>query len=508
MDNNSAPHSKETEQKLLAGLFYKSIALQEIDDILNEKDFYLERHRVLYGAIVNFAKIKKDFDVTMFINYLRDNSLLKQTGDVNYLKELVSENVGTVNIRHYAEEIRELSLRRQLQQVGGNLINQAFQPKDSNAHSLIESAYKDLENIANKGTTANDLHDRKKIVEDTLDDLNERRKLNPNELSGLDTGISYLNNLTDGLQPSHMIVLAGRPGLGKTSFATKIIQESLKKSLDEPAEERRGIVLFSLEMTSMEIMKRMLASESGVPLKYMHRADFSKNHFDRLKQASKEFNETPLFINDATSLNPSGIKQSCREVINRLPSGKIGLIVLDYMQLMKSDQSTSEQNRQQEVSDISRSLKAIAREFECPLIAVAQLNRNVEKLKSKHQEPSMSDLRDSGAIEQDADMIWLIYKYNFAAERQNMENPADGGAENAHGDNTPVSMISEPTNPDHTAINIQIAKNRHGPTGLFQMIFRKDINQFVHPNDAASPIVTANLSNPPTPETSVRRMVT
>lgn len=433
------PHNIDIERALLASLMSIDESFENIEGIINADDFYGERHKQIFSAINHLANISQPYDTLMVHDYLSQQNLLSLAGGEAYLMQINQSPATLFNLVPYAERVREFSVYRQLIKSANNMLNMAYHPKQRSVHEILDLAEADIFRI-NENYSHNDKQlgvqradDILRNVANYLQDLQNR----PDGLIGLKTNFEELDNKTQGLQKGDLIVLAARPSMGKTTLAMNIAESILAQELP--------VVMFSMEMSAEAVMMRMLSAFGEIHQGHLRSGNMSESEWERFFQASTFFQQSHLYIDARNNLPPNEIRSTCRRIA-RNHNGEIGLVVVDYMQLMKVP--GMEGNRVLEISEISRSLKALAREMNCPVIALSQLSRDVEKRPDKR--PIMSDLRESGAIEQDADLILFIYR----DERYNENSKHKGLAE------------------------IIIGKNRNGPTGRIMLRFIGEHTKF------------------------------
>jgi len=415
------PYDKEAEQSVLGAILHNNDALLQAAEILQPDAFFSPAHRDLFQAMLELAGRRDPIDEITLANFLRSRNQLEQVGGMGYIAELGDATPVSSNVMAYAEIVRE---KHQLR----TLITSAVQIADrgrsapDDVEGLIQQAEQTFLDLARQST--------RKSYERISDLLNanfkklEQAQDRGDGLTGLPTGFADLDHVTNGLQPTDLIVVAARPGMGKTSFVLNIAEHAALRS-------RQPAVVFSLEMSKEQLALRMLCSEAKVDTQKLKRGELDEYDWDRMAAAMNRLSETPIFIDDTAEATPLAIKAIARRIQQE---HGLGLIVVDYLQLMRA--AGRRDNREQEISEISRSLKAIAKDLGVPLIACAQLNRAVEG--RMHKRPMLSDLRESGAIEQDADLVLFIYR----------------------------DELYNPKTEDAGVAEISIAKHRNGPLTL------------------------------------------
>lgn len=431
------PHSIEAEQSVLGALMLDHRAWDNIADRISVEDFYRADHRAIFEAIVKLVGRSQPFDVLTIAETLKfENKLsLLPSGEV-YLYELAQNTPSAANIAAYADIVRERSVLRQLISVGTDVTNSVFNPDGRDSMDLLDHAEQLVYKISEskqRGSGPVEISGLLSKATDRLDQLYHSKGM----LTGLSTGFADFDQMTSGLQPGDMVVLAARPSMGKTSFAMNIAEYAAIKQ-DKP------VIVFSMEMPAEQLVLRMISSLGRIDQHKVRTGQLADSDWPRVTSAVSVLTESKLYIDDTPALTPLELRTRARRVARK--HGGLSLIVIDYLQLMTSP--SSRENRTNEISEISRSLKGIAKEFNVPVIALSQLNRGLEQRTDKR--PVMSDLRESGAIEQDADLIAFIYR----DEVYNEDSPHKGTAE------------------------IIIRKQRNGPIGDFRLTFLGQYTRF------------------------------
>jgi replicative DNA helicase len=423
------PHSIEAEQSLLGGLMLDHQSWDKIADVVTAQDFYRKDHRLIFGAIASLAEAASPCDVVTVSEFLGNRGELEQAGGLEYLATLANETPGAANARSYARILRERSMLRSLITVGNEISGAAFSTDGRTASEIVDEAERRVFEIAESGSRGRSgfktLKQILPVAVDRIDVLHQ----SDGDITGISTGYTEFDKLTAGLQPGELIVIAGRPSMGKTTLALNIAENAAIGA-------RVPTAIFSMEMPSQQLAFRMISSLGRVDQTHLRTGRFPDEDWSRINTAVQLMSEAPMFIDDTPGLSPTEIRARSRRLQRE---HGLGLIVIDYLQLMAVP--GSKENRATEISEISRSLKALAKELSLPVIALSQLNRSVEQRADKR--PVMSDLRESGAIEQDADLILFIYR----EEVYNQDTPRKGVAD------------------------ISIAKQRNGPIGDFPLTF-------------------------------------
>lgn len=423
------PNSIEAEQSLLGGLMLDNAAWDKVADLIVASDFYRKDHRLIFAGIAELAETSNPCDVVTLSEFLDNRDELEASGGLEYLAMLSNETPGAANVRAYARILRERSTLRSLISAGNQISGSAFATDGRSASDLVDEAERLVFEIAEKGARGQvGFRHLKSILPDAVDRIDLLHQ-SGGDITGIPTGYTEFDKLTAGLQAGELIVIAGRPSMGKSTLAVNIAENAAIGAKVPTA-------IFSMEMPSQQLAFRMISSLGRVDQTHLRTGKFPDEDWSRINTAVQLMSDAPIFIDDSASLSPTEIRARARRL--KREHG-LGLIVVDYLQLMQVH--GSKENRATEISEISRSLKALAKELELPIIALSQLNRSVEQRTDKR--PVMSDLRESGAIEQDADLIVFIYR----EEVYNQDTPRKGIAD------------------------ISIAKQRNGPIGDFPLTF-------------------------------------
>jgi len=435
------PHSIEAEQSILGGLLIDNKAIDRIAGQVSASDFYRNDHRIIFTHISKLIDNNDPADIVTVAESLEQNAELTKVGGVAYLG-LVAENTPTAsNISGYAKIVRERSIMRNLVEVGSDIVESAFSPQGKDAQQLLDESESKIFQIADAGTSEKlGFIDIKELLPKAAQRIDDLYQLDdPNGVTGVPSGYSDLDQKTAGLQPGDLIIIAGRPSMGKTSLALNIAEHV-------GMEAGLPVAIFSMEIGAAQLTMRLLGSVGKLDQHKMRIGQLEDEDWPKLTNALGVLNEAPIFIDEGSALNSYEVRARARRLHRQ--QGKLGLIVIDYIQLMSSANEQSNENRATEVSEISRSLKALAKELNVPVVALSQLNRSVESRPDKR--PMMSDLRESGAIEQDADVIMFIYR----DEVYNPETAEKGVAE------------------------ILLSKQRNGPTGTVKLTFLGQYTRF------------------------------
>ena len=432
------PHSIEAEQSVLGGLMLDNESWEKTADLLVDHDFYRQDHQLIFRAISDLFEQSQPVDVITLAEYHDKRGELDKVGELAYLGMLARNTPSSANIVAYASIVRERSILRQLIAVGTTISNAAFNPEGRSSEEMLDMAEGQVFEIAEKGAKrAGGFIQVKEVlskVVDRIDTLFEQ----DSSITGLSTGFTDFDEQTSGLQPADLVIVAGRPSMGKTTFAMNLAENAAIKS-------KEPVAVFSMEMPADALAMRMLSSLGQIDQHRLRTGRLNDDDWPRLTSAIALLNEAPLFIDDTPALTSTELRARARRL--KREHG-LSLIVIDYIQLMQGSGKSSSENRATEISEISRSLKALAKELEVPVIALSQLNRSLEQRPNKR--PIMSDLRESGAIEQDADLIVFIYR----DEVYNEDSPEKGKAE------------------------IIIGKQRNGPIGTVALTFQGKYTRF------------------------------
>ena len=392
------PHSVEAEQSVLGGLMLNNEAWLNVIDILRAEDFYRLEHRLLFETMDVLWRDNKPIDAVTLSGALADNGHLDRIGGGAFLADLAEGTPGASNVSAYARIVRERSTRRQLIRAGQRIADSGFEPNGHSSDELLDQAESEVFGIAERRLENEGPQPVTPMLHAAVKEV-ERLYENKGQLPGLSSGFKALDDHTAGFKNSDLIVIAGRPAMGKTALALNIVEHAVI-GCDRPS------LVFSMEMPAEQLVLRLLSSLARIDQSKMQIGELADQDWDRFSSAVALLRDKPLYIDDTPALTPANLRARVRRAAREV-DGDLGLIAVDYLQLMRPD-STRADNRTQEISEISRAMKAIAKEMRCPLLALSQLNREVDKRPNKR--PIMSDLRDSGAIEQDADLILFIYR--------------------------------------------------------------------------------------------------
>lgn len=425
------PHSIEAEQAVLGGLLLDSGKWELIGDLVGVTDFYRNDHRLIYRAIERLAGEGESLDVVTLAEMLQRDGDLEEAGGTRYLGELVEKTPGAANIRAYASIVRERAVLRQLVEVSGNIADAAFNPQGRTSADILDDAESRIFQIAeSRSHQSGGPQSINPVLTKALTRIEELFESDAS-ITGMTTGFKDLDGMTSGMQPSDMVIVAGRPSMGKTTFAMNLVENALLRT-------GKPVLVFSMEMPADAIVMRMLSSIGRIDQTRIRSGKLEEDDWPRLTSAVSLLKDKPLYIDDTPAMSPTELRSRARRVA-RDHDGQLGLIMVDYLQLMRVPGNT--EGRTAEISEISRSLKALAKELNCPVVALSQLNRSLEQRPNKR--PVNSDLRESGAIEQDADVIIFIYR----------------------------DEVYHEDSPDKGIAEIIIGKQRNGPIGSVKLAF-------------------------------------
>ncbi len=441
------PHSIEAEQSVLGGLLLDNAAWDRIADVISEGDFYRYDHRLIWQHISRLIGLARPADVITVFESLQTAGKVEDMGGLAYLNSLAQNTPSAANIRRYAEIVRDRGVLRKLVTVADEISAGAFNPQGRETRQLLDEAESRIFQIAEEGSRGNagfqEIQPLLGQVVDRIDELYHRE--GDTEVTGVPTGFVDLDKMTSGLQGGDLVIVAGRPSMGKTSFSMNIGEHVA-------IEQGLPVAVFSMEMGAAQLAMRMLGSVGMLDQHRLRTGKLEADDWPRVTHAIQRMQQAQLYIDETPALSSMEVRARARRLARQC--GKLGLIIIDYLQLMGG--SGGGENRATEISEISRSMKGLAKELDCPLIALSQLNRSLEQRPNKR--PVMSDLRESGAIEQDADLILFIYR----------------------------DEVYNPDTPDKGTAEIIIGKQRNGPIGTVRMTFQGSSTRFLSYSGAPS----------------------
>lgn len=435
------PHSIESEQSVLGGLLLDNAAWDRIADFVSEDDFYRYDHRIIFQHIVKLINNARPADVITVFEALTTSGKADDVGGVSYLNALAQNTPSAANIRRYAEIVRDRGVLRKLITVADEISGAAFSPQGKEVKQMLDEAESKIFAIAEEGARgAQGFQEIQPLLTQVVERIDELYSRDSNsDITGVPTGFADLDRMTSGLQPGDLVIVAGRPSMGKTAFSINI-GENVAIDSGLP------VAVFSMEMGGTQLAMRMLGSVGRLDQHRLRTGRLVDEDWPRLTHAIQKMNDAQLYIDETPALSPIELRARSRRLARQC--GKLGLIIVDYLQLMSGNGGGSSENRATEISEISRSLKGLAKELNCPVIALSQLNRSLEQRPNKR--PVMSDLRESGAIEQDADVILFIYR----------------------------DEVYNPDSPDKGTAEIIIGKQRNGPIGAVRLTFLGQYTKF------------------------------
>lgn len=427
------PHSVESEQSILGSILLDKDAIITVAETITPTDFYKDAHRIIYESMMALNNKNEPIDMVTLTDELRKRGYLDNIGGVTYLTSLSTIVPTTSNVKYYADIVKEKSVLRQLIKASNDIINLGYGSGES-AENVLDFAEKKIFDISQERTN-DDFKPINQVLMDTYDMI-ESIYSNKSDVTGVTTGFKDLNKKINGLQRTDLILVAARPAMGKTAFALNLVQNAAIKG-------NASVAVFSLEMSKEQLAQRMIAAQSNVELKKMKTGTLNDADWPRIISAMAVMSDAKIFIDDTPGIKINELRSKCRKL--KMEQG-LDLVMIDYLQLMESD--SKNESRQQEISKISRSLKILAKELDCPVVALSQLSRAPEQ-RADHR-PVLSDLRESGAIEQDADIVMFLYRDEYY-----------------HSDSEKKDLAE-----------IIIAKNRHGETGSVELVWMGSIQRF------------------------------
>ncbi len=442
MKGREIPHNLDAEKSVLGSMFLSEYALQKAIESLDKDVFYSDSHRKIFTVLCDLAEKKVAIDLTTVTDELENRGYLKQIGDIEYLTEVLNSVPSASNIEYYIKIVEEKAILRRLIEESNKIIEQSFNSL-SDVGQVLDSAEKNILNVVKtrKGSEFKNIQD---VLFKTQSDLEKLAK-NKSEITGLATGFYDLDKITSGLHPNELIIIAARPAMGKTALALNIATNVAINS-------KKTVALFNLEMGSEQLAMRMLSSVGQITGNKLKTGRLENSDWKRINEAISRLADTKIYIDDTPGINISEIRAKCRRLAS-MDDG-LDLVVIDYLQLIQGSSRYLSQ-RQQEVSEISRSLKTLAMELNIPIIALAQLSRSVESRGRDDKRPILSDLRESGSIEQDADIVAFLYRDDYYDKEASID------------ENTSKSEFI-------------IGKHRNGPTTTINLIFKRDTSTFVN----------------------------
>lgn len=431
--NRIPPHSVESEQSILGSIILDKDAIITVAETINPSDFYKEAHKIIYESMLSLNSNNEPIDLITLIEELRKEGHLDNIGGISYLTSLSTIVPTTSNVKYYANIVKEKSVIRQLIKASNEIINLGYDAS-TDVQEILNKAEKNIFDISQE-KSGDDIQPINAVLQDTFDMI-EKLCTEKKEVTGITTGFKDLNKKINGLQRTDLILLAARPAMGKTAFSLNLVQNAALKG-------DASVAVFSLEMSKEQLVQRMLSAQSNVELSKIKTGTLGESDWPRIIDGMAVLSEAKIFIDDTPGIKISEIRSKCRRL--KMEKG-LDLILIDYLQLMEGEGKN--ENRQQEIAKISRSLKILAKELDCPVVALSQLSRSPE-LRKDHR-PILSDLRESGSIEQDADIVMFLYRDEYYHDDSEKKN------------------IGE----------VIVAKNRHGETGNVELVWFGQVQKF------------------------------
>ncbi len=457
------PHNQEAEQGLLGALLIDNRVHEKIADITRTAHFFLPAHQRIYDAIVKMIERGQSASPVTLKNFFQQDVDLQQVGGAEYLADLAANVIGVINAFDYAQTLYDLHLRRELIALGEDVVNKAFShTMDEDAKAAIEQAESRLYQLAEAGETKGSFITLRDSVITAIAHAEKAFKTDGN-VTGVTTGLLDMDKKLGGFQNSDLLILAGRPSMGKTALATNMAFNAAKRYVETGGAEGARVGFFSLEMSADQLATRILADQSGISGDAIRKGNIKQDDFRAFVEASQKLSQIPFYIDDVPALTIGAIRTRARRLKRQYG---LDLLVIDYLQLLRGTGSRqSESNRVLEVSEITRGLKAIAKELNIPVLALSQLSRQVEQREDKR--PQLSDLRESGSIEQDSDVVMFVYREEYYLSRA---EPEPGTEKHM--------KWQESMERAHNIGECIIAKQRHGPIGTVRLHFNPNLTRF------------------------------
>ncbi|WEG73343.1 replicative DNA helicase [Vagococcus intermedius] len=435
------PQNIEAEQAVLGSIFLDADSLIEAMEYLQVKDFYRRSHQIIFETMIGLNDVGNAIDVITVKDKLEQLNLIEDIGGLSYLSELAMAVPTAANIVHYAKIVEQKALLRNLIHTATEIVSQGFEQNDE-VETILDDAERKILDISEKRNRSGFLS-ISEVLNDTFEEI-DRLSQQDEEITGLPTGYHALDKMTAGLQPEELIILAARPAVGKTAFALNIAQNVGTKT-------DKSVAIFSLEMGASSLVNRMLCAEGTIEASHLRTGQLNEEEWQNLIMAMGSLSKANIYIDDTPGIKITEIRAKCRKLAQE--QGDLGLILIDYLQLIEG---TGRENRQQEVSEISRQLKKLAKELKVPVIALSQLSRGVEQRQDKR--PVLSDIRESGSIEQDADIVAFLYRDDYYRDEEGDDDTEE--------------------KEDNNIVEVIIEKNRSGARGTVELLFIKEYNKF------------------------------
>ncbi len=440
--NQVPPQDIEAEQAVLGAIFLDAEAIIDAMEVIAPQDFYRRSHQIIFQAMIQLNDRSEAIDLITLKAEIEKSSSLEDVGGLTYLTELSQASPSAASIAYYAKIVDDKATLRNLIQTASRIVTQGFE-QDEDVQSIIDQAEKSIVEVSEK-RNSNGFQSIADVLNRTIENIDQLAQ-NNEEITGLPTGYPALDKMTAGLQKEELIILAARPAVGKTAFALNIAQNVGTKT-------DRSVAIFSLEMGAESLVNRMLCAEGSIEAGHLRTGQLSEEEWRNLIVAMGSLSNASIYIDDTPGIKISEIRARCRKLAQE--KGNLGLILIDYLQLIEG---TGRENRQQEVSEISRQLKKLAKELKVPVIALSQLSRGVEQRQDKR--PVLSDIRESGSIEQDADIVAFLYRDDYYRSEEGDDD-------------------NQEEQQDNNVIEVIIEKNRSGARGTVELLFIKEYNKF------------------------------
>lgn len=445
--NELPPQNIDAEKAVLGSIFLSTDALVESMEFLEPDDFYKHSHQIIYKDMVELNDRDEAIDVVTITNILTEQNNLDDVGGMEYIADLAGSVPTAANVTYYAKIVKDKAILRRLIQTATNIVTNSYNT-DDDVTTVLDDAERDIMNVA-ENRTMSGFKPIKEVLNNAFNEI-DRLSKEGDTVTGLSTGYPELDKITTGLHKDELIIIAARPAVGKTAFALNLAQNVGTKT-------DKTVAIFSLEMSAESLVNRMLCAEGSIDANHLRTGQLTEDEWQNLVVAMGSLSRANIYMDDTAGIKMSEIRAKCRRLAKE--SGNLGLVVVDYLQLIEGSNA---ENRQQEVSGISRQLKKLAKELHVPVIALSQLSRGVEQRQDKR--PVLSDIRESGSIEQDADIVAFLYRDDYYRDED--EDGDDSGSENEDDENN----VGE--------VEVIIEKNRSGPRGTVKLLFVKSYNKF------------------------------
>lgn len=442
--NELPPQNIDAEKAVLGSIFLSTDALVESMEFLEPDDFYKHAHQIIYKDMVELNDRDEAIDVVTITNILTEQNNLEDVGGMEYIADLAGSVPTAANVTYYAKIVKDKAILRRLIQTATNIVTNSYNT-DDDVTTVLDDAERDIMNVA-ENRTQSGFKPIKEVLNNAFNEI-DRLSQEGDAVTGLSTGYPELDKITTGLHSDELVILAARPAVGKTAFALNLAQNVGTKT-------DKTVAIFSLEMSAESLVNRMLCAEGSIDANHLRTGQLTEDEWQNLVVAMGSLSRANIYMDDTAGIKMSEIRAKCRRLAKE--TGNLGLVVVDYLQLIEGSNA---ENRQQEVSGISRQLKKLAKELHVPVIALSQLSRGVEQRQDKR--PVLSDIRESGSIEQDADIVAFLYRDDYYRDEDD-----DSGSENEDDENN----VGE--------VEVIIEKNRSGPRGTVKLLFVKSYNKF------------------------------